>query len=248
MTRPPRFAIDSPPSLEGLATIAGPELHHLRDVARLGPGDHAVLIDREGREHLATIIRYERDSAVAQVRDLIATGPPRSSLILAQAIIRGARMDFIVEKAAELGATELWPFTSARTVSHGAGAQKIARWRRLAVAACKQSLLAPPMAIREVRAFLDLIPARARDTLAVVCAEGAEPLSLLLEREQPRALLIACGPEGDFDSVELDAAASAGFVRAGLGPGRLRSETAALSALAISSEWLTRETWRTTER
>ena len=72
------------------------------------------------------------------------------------------------------------------------------------------------------------------ETLAVICAQGGEPLSRLIRRAHPRAILIAVGPEGDFDNDERAKAANSGFVAAGLGPNRLRSETAALGAVSIA--------------
>jgi len=74
-----------------------------------------------------------------------------------------------------------------------------------------------------------------KDTLAVFCAEGAEPLAAIVRRMCPHALLIACGPEGDFDASEYATMQAAGFVAAGLGPNRLRSETAALAALSLAA-------------
>ena len=71
-------------------------------------------------------------------------------------------------------------------------------------------------------------------TLAVICAQAGEPLGEVIRRAHPRAILIAVGPEGDFDDDERAKAADAGFVAAGLGPNRLRSETAALAAVAIA--------------
>ncbi|HXW83276.1 MAG TPA: RsmE family RNA methyltransferase [Candidatus Binataceae bacterium] len=245
MTRPPRFALDLDPPAAGTVRIAGPELHHMRDVARVAAGETAILIDRNGAEHVATIVRYEHNAAIARI-ERPAESAPRPPLILAQAVIRGPRMDFIVEKASELGATGLWPFTSARTIAGAAGREKLARWRRLALAACKQSLLAPPLEIALPCGFVELVRKVPPNTLAVLCAEGAEPLSSVLERNAPRGILIACGPEGDLDVDERTAARGAGFVEAGLGPGRLRSETAALAALAIAAEWFLRHRLRAT--
>jgi 16S rRNA (uracil1498-N3)-methyltransferase len=89
----------------------------------------------------------------------------------------------------------------------------------------------------EVRAPIsldDLIRSVPRETLAIICAQGAEPLSSVIRRAHPRAILIAIGPEGDFDNDERAKAANNGFVAAGLGPNRLRSETAALGAVSIA--------------
>lgn len=234
MSRAPRFTLARPPDPDGTAVIEGAELHHLRDVMRLKVGDAVALLDPAGREHAGAIAGYQRDRALVRVsasRDEL----PTARIILAAAIIKGPRMDFLVEKAAELGAAELWPVQCARGLVKSPGAQRLARWRRLALAAAKQSRSARPMAVREPVAFEDLIRTLPSGTLAVICALGAEPLMSIVSRLRPRAILIACGPEGDFDPDERAAAASAGFIAAGLGPNRLRSETAAIAALGIAA-------------
>jgi 16S rRNA (uracil1498-N3)-methyltransferase len=236
MNRPPRFAVTAAPPTGGLARIVGSEAHHMRDVTRLTVGAAVMLIDASGVEHTGIIERYDRASADVRI---VATAPARlrPSIIIAPAITKGPRMDFVVEKAAELGATELWPLVCARGLVREPGAERVTRWRRLALAASKQSLLAPPMSVAEPVPFRDLIRSVPRDTLAVICSEGAEPMGRMLERARPRAMLIACGPEGDFAPDEAAAAADAGFVSAGLGRSRLRSETAAIAAVAIAVEW-----------
>jgi 16S rRNA (uracil1498-N3)-methyltransferase len=240
MKRPPRFAIARSPDAGAAASIEGGELHHMRDVMRLKAGDTVAMIDPTGREHLGAIVRYEPSRAVIRLTESRAT---RSDfrIILAAAIIKGPRMDFLVEKAAELGAAELWPIQCTRGLVRSSGGQRIARWRRLALAAAKQSLAAHPMDVREPVSFADLIRGLPGDTLALMCTIGAEPLGAVIGRLSPRAILMACGPEGDFDDEERAAAAKAGFIAAGLGPNRLRAETAAMAAVGIAAsamaEW-----------
>ena len=144
-------------------------------------------------------------------------------------------MDFTVEKAAELGASELWPLVSARGLVREPGSERIARWRRLAISAAKQSQTASAMEVRAPITVDDLIRSVPPATLTVICSQGAEPISEVIRRVRPRAILIAVGPEGDFDDDERAKAANAGFVAAGLGPNRLRSETAALAAVSIAA-------------
>jgi 16S rRNA (uracil1498-N3)-methyltransferase len=239
MKTPPRFAIDATPAADGTIHVTGPEAHHIRDVMRITPGETITLIGATGLEYSASLERYLGDGAELRV---LATRQSRQRprLILAQAIIKGPRMDFIVEKAAELGATELWPVVCARGLVRTPGAERHARWNRLAVAACKQSMLAPPMRVREVIDFRGLIRDAPRETLELIGSAGAEAISAIIERTMPRAMLIAIGPEGDFDAKELAEASEAGFVAAGLGPARLRSETAALAALAIAGQFVAR--------
>jgi len=240
MTRPRRFALESQPGPDAVAFVTGDELHHMRDVTRLAPGARVELFDSSGLEYEGEIIRYERDRAEIRIDSKTTRKHPR--IILAAAIVKGPRMDFVVEKAAELGASELWPIVSARSLVRDPGSERIGRWRRLALAAAKQSLAPSPMTIGEPLKFDDLIRAVPPDTLAIVCRQGARPLGDTLGEVQPRAVLLACGPEGDFDDAELAAAAASGFVSAGLGPNRLRSETAALAAVSIAAERMHRDT------
>ena len=234
MKTPPRFIAAPRTDQSGLAAVSGADLRHMRAVMRLRPGAAVVLIDGSGAERAGELVRYEKDRAVVRVDE--ARAPARQHrLILAAAIVKGPRMDWLVEKAAELGATELWPVLSARSVARGSGRQRVERWRRVAAAAAKQSLATRPMTVREPVNFGRLIESAPRDTLAVVCSMGAPPLGPLIRLKMPRAVLLACGPEGGFDAQEIARANAAGFVAAGLGPKRLRSETAALAALAVAA-------------
>jgi 16S rRNA (uracil1498-N3)-methyltransferase len=231
----PRFLLDDDAIVGGVARITGAELHHLRDVARITPGAEVTLIAGDGVEHLGRVLRFEDQCALVEIVESRAQAPG-VVVILAAAIIKGPRMDFLVEKAAELGATELWPLACARSVARDPGVERLTRWRRLAAAAAKQSLAARVMEIRDpitVAAMARNVP---KGTLAAACTAGAEPLGLMLRRLRPRAIILACGPEGGFDENEAGAMNSASFVAASLGHNRLRSETAGLTALAIAGD------------
>jgi 16S rRNA (uracil1498-N3)-methyltransferase len=242
LNRPPRFALHHPIA-NGLAIISGAELHHLRDVMRLRVGDVVTLFNDDNIEHLARIERFEDDRAILRIEKTEAAREV-TPLILATAIIKGPRMDFVVEKAAELGVTELWPMLCERGVATTPGAERLARWRRLAVAAAKQSLASAALKLREPTPLVHLIETLARDTLAgreslkLICTEGAEPIASVIRRVRPRAIVIACGPEGDFTDNEMELATRASFVRVGLGRNRLRSETAAIAAVSVASALL----------
>lgn len=231
---PPRFAISSANVRGSEARLAGPELHHLRDVLRLRPGDDVDLVDERGRNFSGRIALI--DAAAALIR-IERVQEPRGAppLILAVAIIKGPRMDLAVEKAAELGASEVWPLICARGVVRDPGAERLARWRRLAAAACKQSLAARQMEIKAPLNFGDLSPRVPKGMLPVICQADALPLATVLQGATRGGILIACGPEGDFTPEEVAAAQQMGFVRASLGRNRLRTETAALAALAIAA-------------
>jgi len=231
---PRRFSIARAPDAARLAHVEGAELHHMRTVLRLAVHARVVLLDPAGIEHRGVIDRYERGRAVVRI-ELSSPAPARTRIILSAAIVKGPRMDFVVEKAAELGASELWPMVCARGLVRSPGAERLARWRRLALAAAKQSQSAAAMEVRSPVGVDEMIRSVPPATLAVICARGGDPLGAVIRRVHPPAILIAVGPEGDFDGDERAKAANAGFVAAGLGPNRLRSETAGLAALSIAA-------------
>lgn len=233
--RAPRFAL-AHDAIDGrVARIGGNELHHLRDVMRLGPGDAVGIVTGNGAEFTGRIARFGADYAEIEIDGVVERETAHAGIILATAIIKGPRMDFVVEKAAELGASALWPLECARGVVRRPGNERLARWRRLATAAAKQSLAPRQMEIRPPISVADAAREVPKETLAMVCAEGAAPLAAVVRKARPRAMLIACGPEGDFGAAERDAMAAAGFVAVGLGANRLRSETAALAALSLAA-------------
>lgn len=234
MTPLRRFSIARAPDAAGVVHVEGAELRHMRTVLRLAAGARVTLLDPAGVEHWGVIEQYERDRAVIRV-ETSAVSIARPQIIVAAAIIKGPRMDFIVEKAAELGASELWPLVCARGLVRSPGAERVSRWRRLTLAAAKQSHCASAMEVRSPIGIDDLIRGLPSGTLAVVCAQGGAGLAEVIRRTRPRGILIAVGPEGDFDGGESAKLANAAFVAAGLGPNRLRSETAAVAAVSIAA-------------
>jgi 16S rRNA (uracil1498-N3)-methyltransferase len=241
MKTAPRFLADQPLAGDAPASVSGAELHHLRDLMRLDAGDRIILIDPAGGGQFAG-----RITSVARDRAIVELGAPivsrtRIPIMLAMALIRGPRMDFIVEKAVELGAGELWPIISARSQMAAVGAERLRRWNRLAAAAAKQSLASTLPTIRAPLTFSELVGTPCPDTLAVICVPGAKPIARVIGANHRPRLMLVCGPEGGFDGSELEAAEQAGFFAAGLGPSRLRSETAALAALSVAAAALDAE-------
>ena len=244
MNRLPRFELRHP-IVDGVAIVDGDELHHLRDVMRLRQGAAVALIAGQ-LEHTGRIESLEADRALVRIESTVSMAHT-PTLILATAIIKGPRMDYLVEKAAELGVTELWPLLCERSVVRDPGFERLARWQRLASAAAKQSLAPAALQIRKPAQFTDLIETYTKDRLAddqamlrLICVQGAEPIATVMHRNRPHGLVIVCGPEGDFTEAELAFAKVAGFVGVGLGNNRLRSETAAIAAVAIAGALLER--------
>jgi 16S rRNA (uracil1498-N3)-methyltransferase len=232
MKRPPRFAITRALIQDSFARVIGKELHHLRDVARLRAGAEICLTDETGIEYIGSIEQLTPDYASIALRKAQSASPARRKILLAAALIKGPRMDFVVEKAAELGAAELLPLICSRCVPNRVGTERLERWRRVALAAAKQSL-APRMDIRPPIALTEMIRERSEQAVAIFCAPNGDALAKIVRDEQASEILMTCGPEGDFTPHEIALMRDAGFRAASLGPNRLRSETAALAALSI---------------
>ena len=239
----PRFAISDDAAVcrtDGTVRVTGSELHHMRDVMRLGQGTQVVVCAADGLEYAGRIADFEANAAIITVagayyREERASG----RFILAAGVLKPARMDLLVEKAAELDASEFWPLICARSIVREPSPGRQQRWRRISLAAAKQSLCSRRMEVHhpvDVGSMVRSVPAAA---LAVTCVAGAEPLGAVIRRTadeaHPAAVVLAIGPEGDFTAEEFAAMREAGFVAAGLGGNRLRSETAAMAALSIAT-------------
>jgi 16S rRNA (uracil1498-N3)-methyltransferase len=233
MKRPPRFMVERGSLSAGVARICGAELHHLRDVMRLKAGAAVTLLDEADVLYWGRITKVLPDYALVELAPAVKAAPP-NPLVLAVGVIKGPRMDFLVEKAAELGATGLVPLITERSVVAAPGPERCERWRRLATAAAKQSLAGIRMAIRAPQTVAEVIDDVPKETLAVVCCAEGVPLASIVRAHGLCPITLACGPEGGFSDTELAAVVAAGWHPASLGGQRLRTETAALAALSIA--------------
>ncbi len=241
----PRFYIPAADWNPESPVLSEAESHHCLNVLRLGEGDKVTAFDGRGAEISTTIIAAERGA----VR-LAPARPSRSpelgaQIAIAQAVPKGKNMDLIIEKATELGASEIHPLLSERTVIHLDGEQrekKRAKWQARAVEACKQSgqnflpTIHPPVTTEQFFAA----GATDYDLLLVASLQpGARHLKEILAEHHtehgsaPKSALILIGPEGDYTPAEINAAVNAGCLPMTLGPIVLRTETAAIYSLSI---------------
>lgn len=222
-------------------------VHHLRDVLRARVGEGVRLTDGAGRAREAVVAALSRRGALVEPRGPVReTPPPAPPVTLFQCVAKPARMDWLLEKAVELGAARIVPVLSERTVARLRPGETPDRWRRLLDAAllqcggCWRTALEPavdwPGAMAAMRAFR----AAGGALLAGSLAPGARPLgeTVLALRGGPSGPPPAwgwlVGPEGDFSPDELAAAVGdAGAAPVTLGRRVLRVETAALQGLAV---------------
>ena len=223
-----RLLVARAPDDDGRVRIDGAELRHLH-VRRLGPGDRVVLLAGDGTEREAVLEGVGAREAVARV--VASTTPARESpleLVLAPALLKGAKMDLVVEKATELGVARIAPVVTRHAVARGA---HVERWRRVAAAAAKQS----------GRTRVPAVDAPA--SLAERVAEPWPGLRLVpWERETATrwdalptavpAVVVLVGPEGGLADDEVAAVQAAGFTSVTLGPRVLRAETAGIVVVA----------------
>lgn len=222
--------------------LRGAEAHHLLHVLRLREGAEVGAFDGAGRTRLYHIIAHDADSlTLAAKQPIFRTADPPMRLRLFVCVPKGERMDWLLEKATELGVSEIVPVISARTVVRLEGRQAIAkrdRWQRIVEAAARQCGAALVPHVRTPQPFAEALPLTRECTIPIVAALTPEarplmPLLVTLDPERPgQTWGWWCGPEGDFTPAELQALLDAGARPVTLGPLILRVETAALYGLA----------------
>ena len=220
----PRAAEDAP-----RVRIVGSALRHLRTV-RLRPGERVVLFDEAGAEHEVELSRVA-DRAAEGI--IVATRRPNREsafdLVLAPALLKGDRMDLVVEKATELGVRRIAPILSRRVVARGA---RVERWRRIAASAAEQSGRTQVPTI-DVPVELETLVRAAWPPLRVFAWEGERAVSFESLPATASAAIAVVGPEGGFAPDEVAAARDAGFATVALAPRILRAESAAIVTAAL---------------
>lgn len=216
--------------------LAPAQAHHVVHVLRLEVGDPIILFDGRGTEYDAVISACARNFVEVRVRTQCTTSRESPlQVTLVQAISSGERMDFTVQKAVELGVAAIQPVLSERCVVRLSGERaekRVAHWQAVVVAACEQcgrNLVPPVHALLPFATWLEKLAAVPGQRI-VLLPDGDASLHELGPPSAPVTLL--AGPEGGLTPAEAADAGRAGFRALQLGPRVLRTETAALAALA----------------
>jgi 16S rRNA (uracil1498-N3)-methyltransferase len=231
-----RVYVDAP--LASGAQLQLPEgpARHLARVLRLAAGDALILFNGEGGEFAAVIEAVRREEVLVHIgaHQAVARESPLATTLL-QGVARGEKMDQILQKATELGVTRVVPVMTARSnvrLDAATGQRKQLHWQGVAIGACEQSGRDRVPEVASPATLPVALAATSADLRLVLAPdEGAAPLAALLAA-RPASLALLVGPEGGLDEAEIGAAQQAGFLRCRLGPRVLRTETAALVALA----------------
>jgi 16S rRNA (uracil1498-N3)-methyltransferase len=231
-----RVHVDAALAPGARVSLGGTATAHLRRVLRLEAGDAVTLFNGDGADYPSRIASFGRGAAEAEVNDRVAARAESPlGITLVQGIARTERMDLVVQKATELGVAAIVPVATARGVVRldaASRARKRAHWQGIAVAACEQCGRARIPDVAEPRPFdvflADPPPGGARLLLS---PEAQVSLAAVAQAAASIALLV--GPEGGLEEAERLAAIAAGWRACRLGPRVLRSETAAIAALAV---------------
>ncbi|MDP3730636.1 MAG: 16S rRNA (uracil(1498)-N(3))-methyltransferase [Candidatus Omnitrophota bacterium] len=218
--------------------ITGLEAHHILDVMRLKVSDEVVVFDGTGREYTGIVKKADRKSLEVRIKSAREGSVGRGLLItLIQAIPKKAKMDYIVEKATELGVRRIIPVTTERTIPEWNDAKKAGiadRWRKIAREAAKQCGRSDIPEVEPITEFKEAIVAGVCDLkLIAALSDKAVKLKEALKNSIGKRIAVAIGPEGDFTPEETESALKASFKIVSLGPRVLKSDTAGLAALSM---------------
>jgi 16S rRNA (uracil1498-N3)-methyltransferase len=232
----------------GAVTLAGPEAHHARDVLRMRAGEKLVLFNGQGREITAEILDLSGDEIRLRKLHEAETPPLQCRIVLGQAIPKGRNMELIVQKAVEIGAAEIAPIISDRTivqVDSESAALKQTKWQQIVIEAAKQCGQNWLPRVHTPRKLAELFSLASEESFDLRLIGSLQPdaqhlkkvlANYLSEHQQrPRTVLMLIGPEGDFTPAELSLARRYGCQPITLGPIILRVETAAIYCLSILS-------------
>ncbi|MCD6298007.1 MAG: 16S rRNA (uracil(1498)-N(3))-methyltransferase [Deltaproteobacteria bacterium] len=236
-----RFFVENIDAKQASFSITGSEAKHIFRVLRMGPGDRFVLMDGKGARFLALIESAgPQEVRVFLEKPLPEPSPSPVEITLCQGLLKSRKMDYLIQKTSELGVDCIIPFSSERTVVRLKKDRlpgRMKHWREIAQSSAKQSDRAVPAQIEGLVPFNELVAKwKEEDALKIVLweEEGSKDLKGLLRKSSIQKKVIGMvGPEGGFSRQEIEAAKDAGFVAASLGYRILRSETAAITTVAV---------------
>jgi len=223
-----------PDAAAGSMRVSGPRFHHLAVVLRVRADEALEVFDGRGQVFDAKVVSVDADALTVQLGPPRAVPPPRRVTVI-QGLPKADKLELVLQKGTELGASAFWPVAMKRCVVklEGKEERKLERWRRIVEEAARQCGRADVPEVLEPVRLADVALA---DTTVLVLdeAERSLPLSDAVRSvDAARALALVIGPEGGLDRAEVEVLVAGGALAVSLGPNILRTETAALAALAI---------------
>ncbi len=230
--------IFTPKSEKEEAVIDPSDVYHLKEVLRFKEGDKVFISDGE-RKFLAVIVSLSKGYGKVRKVKEVKTPSLRGEILLFQALLKGKKMDFLVQKATELGVDYFYPTIFKRSVAKPK-VGKVERWERIVKEACKQSgrhylmKINPPLHLKEALESIG-------DCETLICfAEGERGVNLCECIRGDSRVALFFGPEGGFEEDELEMIKKAGGEITSLGPLILKAETATIAGVSLVSYLLGR--------
>ena len=236
-----RFFVDNILPGAGFVSITGKEARHIRNVLRMKKGEMLILMDREGESYKATIEAVNYKEVKTRITQTMPPLPPSPVKIsLAQALIKSHPMEYLIQKATELGIHAIHPFYSERTIIQLKSVHlknKMDRWTEIMKSACKQCSRVSLPELNTPLLFEELINNAAHTKTSKIMLwedeDKGDLKELLKSWGSAPHIFVIVGPEGGFTINEINLARDAGFRTVSLGNRILRAETAAVSLLSI---------------
>ncbi len=235
-----RFFVDKENIQDNKITIIGEDVKHIKNVLRLAEGDILSLCDKQGTDFTAEICELSKDKVVCNILDIKAsdTEPP-IEILLYQGIPKSTKMDLIIQKSTEIGVAKIIPVITNRTVvkiqDRKKEEKKLERWNKITEEAAKQCKRGVIPEVSQILTFEEMLRVLKNDGLIIVPYENEENVGIkeVLKDRSCKKINIIIGPEGGFESEEIDALKDIGANIVSLGPRILRTETAGLVTSAI---------------
>lgn len=215
--------------------IQGEDAQHIRKSLRMKEGEELTLISPDGIEHLCVIENLSEGVEVKELSAKPCKQEPTVKVTLYQGLTKGDKMDFIIQKAVELGVTEIVPTLTDRCISRPdekAMSKKITRWQKIALGAAQQSRRGIVPIVKPMLTLKEAAEKAKSDDVSIVFYEGGGETIANLLKDAPKTVSIFIGSEGGFEESEIEALVKAGTTNATLGKRILRAETAPLAALS----------------
>jgi 16S rRNA (uracil1498-N3)-methyltransferase len=234
-----RFFLPQDCFSEGAVAITGRLVHRVRNVLRLGNGDHIIVLDNSGWEYeieLGKVASGRVEGAI--VNKSVAAGEPQLRVALYQALLKGSNFEFVLQKCTEIGVASFVPLVCERCVAAEPGDDRVDRWRSIILEAAQQSRRGKLPALHPVTSFREACERAAGLALLPWEGEGSKGIGSVLrgraQSDDVSDIAIFVGPEGGFTGEEVEYARSAGMMPVSLGKRILRAETAGLVAAAVA--------------
>ena len=237
----PRCFVNSSDWSNPVVRLSPDDSHHLTDVLRVAPGDRLVVCDGQGGEASAEIMGIASGSVSVRILDRRRQDGADVMFTLIQAVPKAQKMDWIIQKATEIGVWSILPVMTDRGVvklEEDRADKRGGRWQRIAVEAAKQCRTAWIPKVHPVRSLIEVLGERLPFEVLLIGSleEGARPLKACLAELKgrcPKSVGLLIGPEGDFSPREFEAARRAGALPVSYGNRVLRVETASIYGLCV---------------